>query len=211
MLFHHAYLCRISSENEDRVKDLIEELSINDVENIDIGLFGIDEARSLIKKAYIKPSVSKQRLLVIKLQSITIEAQQALLKILEEPPQSTVFVFVLTDDVRILPTLQSRLFDYRKNIPEQKLIINETFKTFSALSHKEKLLEISKRLEKSDQDWLKEIKNGLAVSLALSPTEFKPVTLSALNLVVMNLGARGASNKLLLEELTLLLPVSAEK
>ena len=55
------------------------------------------------------------------------------------------------------------------------------------------------------------MKKSLARMLASSAYKLKPSTLSSLNMVVMNINTRGASNKMLLEELSLLVPYTAEK
>ena len=71
--------------------------------------FGIDEARSLIQFASLK-NIS-DTLFLIGAASITSEAQQALLKLFEEPQQGTTFV-LLAPHGALLPTLRSRMLPY---------------------------------------------------------------------------------------------------
>lgn len=69
----------------------------------------IDDVREIIRRAGIKPNDSdKQVFIVNNAAKLREEAQNALLKIFEEPPE-TVVIFLLTDTrSRLLPTLLSR-------------------------------------------------------------------------------------------------------
>lgn len=71
--------------------------------------FGISDVRSLQKAAFIKPIQSKEKMLVLeKSESLTIEAQNALLKLLEEPPGNTYIFLSTISDAPFLPTILSR-------------------------------------------------------------------------------------------------------
>ncbi len=69
--------------------------------------FLLDDAKALIKEAYIAEAKAKYLLVCSK--SYRIEAQNALLKILEEPPRNIVFVLCATAKTALLPTIRSRL------------------------------------------------------------------------------------------------------
>ena len=69
----------------------------------------VDIARELSTKAVGKPFKEKQRIFVIVAGAITSEAQNALLKTLEEPPSGAFFVFVLPSPQLLLPTVKSRV------------------------------------------------------------------------------------------------------
>lgn len=72
-------------------------------------VFGIDEARELKEAAYRKAVSGSKKVFVISARGITKEAQNALLKVFEEPPEDTQF-FLITPSLEILlPTLRSRL------------------------------------------------------------------------------------------------------
>lgn len=72
-------------------------------------LFGIDEARSLVE-AGIRESVRDGRkIFVIVVEKISDEAQNALLKLFEEPTPRTHFFLVVPTLEMLLPTLRSRL------------------------------------------------------------------------------------------------------
>jgi DNA polymerase III subunit delta' len=69
--------------------------------------FLLDDAKELIKEAYIA-EVSTKYLLVLS-RTYRMEAQNALLKILEEPPAHIVFILVAPSKTALLPTVRSRL------------------------------------------------------------------------------------------------------
>ena len=69
--------------------------------------FLIDDAKEVIKEAYIAESANKYLILVAK--GYRVEAQNALLKILEEPPRHIVFIVVAPSKTAFLPTIRSRL------------------------------------------------------------------------------------------------------
>lgn len=71
---------------------------------------GIDAARDLKNFLYRKPVVSKRRTAIIKdSENLTPEAQNAILKIAEEPPDYSLIIFIASDETNLLPTLKSRL------------------------------------------------------------------------------------------------------
>lgn len=70
--------------------------------------FGIDEARELSARAYGKSIQGGRRVFVALFPVITNEAQNALLKTLEEPPGDALFFLVTPAPTTLLPTLRSR-------------------------------------------------------------------------------------------------------
>lgn len=77
--------------------------------------FGIDESRELAEVASLR-SASGRQLFVLGVSSITTEAQQALLKLFEEPQKGAIFV-LLAPYGSLLPTLRSRFLPYPEEIP----------------------------------------------------------------------------------------------
>lgn len=70
---------------------------------------GIDEIRSLREKAYNVPSIAKYKVYIIdEVHMLTKEAFNALLKILEEPPQHVIFILATTEVNRLPETIISR-------------------------------------------------------------------------------------------------------
>lgn len=70
---------------------------------------GIEDVRSIQKKILLKPFRGKTKAVVIQVyENITTEAQNALLKILEEPPANTIIVISIQKKEFLLPTIISR-------------------------------------------------------------------------------------------------------
>lgn len=70
---------------------------------------GLDAIKQLQKKIFLKPRKSKTKAIVIEdAELLTIEAQNALLKVLEEPPDNTIIILVATTNEAFLPTILSR-------------------------------------------------------------------------------------------------------
>ena len=69
----------------------------------------VDQIRNLITDAYVKPFENQKKVYILRHgDDITPQAQNALLKILEEPPEYVVFI-ILTENVNsLLPTIRSR-------------------------------------------------------------------------------------------------------
>ncbi len=74
------------------------------------GTLGIDAVRTLKNFLWQKPNVSEKRTAIIDGgEFLTAEAQNALLKITEEPPQSALLILITSDIDALLPTISSRL------------------------------------------------------------------------------------------------------
>ena len=77
---------------------------------------GIDEIRNLREFIKLKPVYGKYRIYIIdEVHMLTVEAFNALLKTLEEPPPHAKFIFATTRAYKVLPTIISRCqrFDFR--------------------------------------------------------------------------------------------------
>jgi DNA polymerase-3 subunit gamma/tau len=78
---------------------------------------GIDEIRDLRDKVNLAPATGRVRVYIIdEVHMLTTEAFNALLKMLEEPPEHVVFVLATTEKHKVLPTIISRCqsFDFRR-------------------------------------------------------------------------------------------------
>jgi hypothetical protein len=112
---HHAYIVEGSFEElrKPLVRVIEEEFDIKCSGNPDVFVssspgFGIDEARALSERASRRPVGGGQQIFVIGAGSLTREAQNALLKTLEEPGEGTHFFLVIPNAEILLPTLRSR-------------------------------------------------------------------------------------------------------
>ena len=86
----------------------------------------IDEARELAAEASFK-SVSGRALYVLSAGSISHDAQQALLKLFEEPQEGSVFV-LLTPPGMLIATLRSRFVEYPEKLEEDEAAKSEANK-----------------------------------------------------------------------------------
>jgi hypothetical protein len=96
---------------------ILQELKMIDVafmksldEDASGGSIGIDAVREIKNFLWQKPNMSARRTLIIdNADLLTTEAQNALLKITEEPPVSSLLILVTSDVESLLPTIVSRL------------------------------------------------------------------------------------------------------
>jgi len=78
---------------------------------------GIDEIRDLRDRVNLSPVAGRMKVYIVdEVHMLTTEAFNALLKMLEEPPEHVVFVLATTEKHRVLPTIISRCqsFDFRR-------------------------------------------------------------------------------------------------
>ena len=69
----------------------------------------IEQIRELVKKVYEKPIVSNKKIYIINDSNLmTKEAQNSLLKTLEEPPEYVTIILVASNENLFLPTIKSR-------------------------------------------------------------------------------------------------------
>lgn len=70
---------------------------------------GIGDIKRIQKKVFLKPMQSKYKAVIInEAELLTTEAQNALLKMLEEPPSHTIIVLLTANLESLLPTIHSR-------------------------------------------------------------------------------------------------------
>jgi DNA polymerase III delta prime subunit len=164
--------------------------------------FGIDDARELIDRANRRPQQTQTQCIVVKTEFVTHEAQNALLKLLEEPPLTTTLFFVVPRDTILLPTVASRFQEVHPDC--EKRPAYSVFSEFLLADYKDRLVLIEQVIKKKDHAWQQELKNGLRNYL--TTTQDLSILREA-SFVLEHILTRGASNKLLLEHLALVLPV----
>lgn len=80
--------------------------------------FAVDQIRELKNDAYIKPHQAKNKVFIIDpAQSLTPQCQNALLKVLEEPPENTLFILIAESKASLLDTIISRCVVLSLNVP----------------------------------------------------------------------------------------------
>jgi DNA polymerase III delta prime subunit len=124
---HHAFLL----ESKDREKDYeyfkseIEKENTNQNENLFLNLkvLDINKAREILE--YGKTNFEKKHFIVVSFYSINREAQNALLKFLEETSQNIKIIFIIHSGAKILNTIYSRMYKLNSSSKEEN--INDEF------------------------------------------------------------------------------------
>lgn len=105
----------------------------------------VDNIRTIIDDAKFKPLDSKYKIYILdEVHMLSIGAWNALLKLLEEPPETTIFIMCTTDAQKIPKTILSRCqrFDFTKIslnhiVQRLKFIINSENKEYIAYRERE--------------------------------------------------------------------------
>ena len=112
VLSGNAFLIAGTSDDLPAVLGLLAEEGIETRANPDLYVrshrqFGIEDAHDLRARASSR-AIGERRVFVISAASVTSEAQNALLKTLEEPPADALFVFLIPAPEMLLATVRSR-------------------------------------------------------------------------------------------------------
>ncbi len=116
-----------SNQNPIKILQNIQEFQSYKLNNFNVINFNqnatslhIDDVRRLIYQSQLLNNQINVKLIVIfHLDTASLEAQNALLKIIEEPPYNLKFIFFCSQQESIIPTLQSRCLIFK--IPSLKL------------------------------------------------------------------------------------------
>jgi DNA polymerase III delta prime subunit len=202
MLPHHAYYIEGLLAEFDTYKAALRPLWANTFER-----FGIDEARELVKLASFKNYT--EAIFLVGAASITSEAQQALLKLLEEPPTGTVFV-LLVPHGSLLPTVRSRMLPYPTVHIKEASSLNNVAKTFLHSGGKERsdMIAILLKNEEGVKERVRSFMYALEALLAPTLRTNAQAREGIEDIALMRgyLGDRSPSLKMLLEHLALSLP-----
>ncbi len=103
----------------------------NKIDKIDIAFIesekavGIGQVRDFQKRIFLKPFKSEQKAVILEAgNGLTLESQNALLKVLEEPPKNTIIMLLVESSESILPTIISRckiIFLDKDNVGQKDL------------------------------------------------------------------------------------------
>lgn len=104
---HHAYGVESSYSIYVELEQVLDRENFSYIVHKQYESFKIDDARMI--KSLQSEKTEKASLFVLEFSFINREAQNALLKVLEEPASQTYFILVFPNVKKLLPTLQSRL------------------------------------------------------------------------------------------------------
>ena len=117
----------MSSETSDSFNETDFKIILPEKESIKI-----EEVRNLIDEVYLKPTYSKRKVIIIDdADKMNMNAQNALLKVLEEPPVYATLILITSNKDKIIKTILSRVTEIK----------------FSPLSNEELLEIIGKDVE----------------------------------------------------------------
>jgi DNA polymerase-3 subunit delta' len=95
----------------DSVEEELEKIKLEKYPSRVVGFykddFLIDDAREVIREAYI--AEEKIKTIILAAKSFNEASQNALLKVLEEPPRNIVFIIISPSKSSLLPTVRSRM------------------------------------------------------------------------------------------------------
>lgn len=160
----------ISSKNLEKAREEIDNIiKQNKVSKFDIEqiepeqALGIEDIRNIQKKVFLKPFRGEKKAVIINVATgVSDEAQNAMLKLLEEPPASTLIFLVTKSAYVFLPTILSRC----KLIELDKGIAPKIDKQYSnilknlRMSNVEYQLKLAQDISKDKNEaiaWLEEV------------------------------------------------------
>ena len=189
---HHARVIFSSNLSlSDLPSDVIQ--SSIDNQHIKLDKFGIDDAHQLIKRSQSRPWTDGRFTFVIITKKLTEEAQGALLKLFESPPDQVCFCLMVRYESDLLPTLLSRLEIHSP--VDKKTKSKEEIESFFSLPYSDRLSLIAKKTKIKDVDWTNQI-----IHDALRRPEIKRSTALLIDRFSRQ---KGASHKMLLEMIAL--------
>jgi hypothetical protein len=214
-LNHHAYL--IEGDVELSFKELIlslERLEIPTLGNPDIFIkeyetLLIDHAREI--KDFQSEAASeknKKKIIILKTRSFSYPAQNALLKVFEEPRPGVVIFVIMPESTKLYPTLRSRLLGtigeyapHESLKKDAKVFLNGTTKT--RLDFLKKFLDVESKpvLKERAVNFLNQLEEELAKRDSMADKD----RVKDIYLVKKYIGDQGSSPKILLEHLAVVL------
>jgi len=219
---HHAYLVRSPRESGIlHVKHVLAELGVQTEGNPDVRVWdeescSVDTARD-IREATAKKPFSDKQVCIIAGDTFTVEAQNALLKTLEEPGEGTYIVVITPNPGILLPTLLSRLAEFQEGEPSATITKHDVV-AFLSLSVPERLSYLEPILKNKDKttaralvDGILEVYHDEAMAMGADALRASAPYLTELSDMRGYLTDRSSSVKLIMEHLALLLPVREKK
>lgn len=219
----HAFV--IESEVEEGVlvaQAWIEkELSVVVLGNPDVivlryGLLAVADARKVALMAAGAPFVGEYKVVIIAANRAYHEAQNALLKLFEEPPPNTYLFLIMPSLGGLLPTLRSRVQKLSSSAPRSRSGQQEiagVAEQFLAATKEKRSLLIKKLTSGKDEDARREnreealaILNGIEGSLLHQGLEKNAAALSDIAALRSHLYDRSAPVRMILEHLSLVIP-----
>ncbi|WP_103628794.1 DNA polymerase III subunit delta' [Campylobacter concisus] len=119
----------VTSDFENLKAKLESEFGINNLRFFISDDFLLENAKEVIAEAYI--AEKDEKILVIHANSFRTEAQNALLKIIEEPPRNIKFIIATQSKNLLLPTIRSRMLIENNLTKKPKITLDLNLKSLS--------------------------------------------------------------------------------
>lgn len=162
----------ITSDFEALKEEILGLYGVNSVRFFFAEDFLLENAKEVAAEAYI--AESEPKLLVLGAKNFRVEAQNSLLKIIEEPPKNIFFIIAATSKNMLLPTVRSRLVTENRLIKKQREKTGLDYKRLElkeicAFIDEKSALERSEKLGKND---LKELIAAIALEATAQGVKF---------------------------------------
>ena len=220
-LRHHAFVIEAEAEEGIAIAQAwaARELEMNMQGNPDVivlryGLFSVEDARRVSELAASAPFVGEHKVVIIATNRAYHEAQNALLKIFEEPPPGTYIFLILPTLGGLLPTLRSRVQVLDSHVGPRRSYIPEAAEEFLKASKEKRSTMIKKLTSGKDEEERREnreeaiaILNGIeAVAYVKKRDDGVVALLSDIATLRVHLYDRSAPVRMILEHLSLVIP-----
>ena len=184
-----------------------------DIVILHYSLLGVGEARGLAEIAAQAPIVGKEKVIIVAASRAYREAQNALLKLFEEPPVETYLFLVLPSLGGLLPTLRSRVHVLRGNVGDRTAHIPDAAADFIRAAREKRSAIIKKLAAGRDEEERREhrdeaiaIVNGIEAALCQKSIERHAELLRELAQLRRYLHERAAPVRMILEHVAIVLP-----
>ncbi len=215
---HHAFVIETEAKEGIEVAQAWakRELGMQTQNNPDIvvlryGLFSVEDARRVMELAAGTPFAGEYKVLIITASRAYHEAQNALLKLFEEPPPGTYIFFILPSLGGLLPTLRSRVQILKHEARSTKHEINPAEQFMKA--SKEKRSAIIKKLTsgKDEEERRENREEAVAIingveKVAADDVKKHQALLRDIQILRGHLYDRSAPVRMILEHLSLVIP-----
>lgn len=209
---HHAYMVVGERSNlEEILKDFLVgslQFSVHgnpDFSHVSFETFGIDDARSITEQHARKSFHGTRKIFLISTNSVTLEAQNALLKLFEEPMPGNHFFLIIPDESSIIPTLRSRMVLVHDSA---SALNTKQGNAFLQSSIADRLKVVSEIVESKDKERAKELVRSIAEVVHEKDVVKYSGILRDLVKVEEYLSDRAPSIKMLLEHIAYRIPTA---
>jgi DNA polymerase-3 subunit gamma/tau len=97
---------------------------------------GVDDTRELRERAMFAPVSSRYKVYIVdEAHMVSNAGFNALLKLVEEPPEHVRFIFATTEADKVIPTIRSRTFNYAFRLVPTRVLQQHRFQILQFLLH----------------------------------------------------------------------------